>query len=213
MCSSTRGPARAPSLVTWPTRTREKPRDLARRISSKLVARTWPTVPGALSMVSSHMVWMESMTTRARSRSASRVAAMSRTLMAAASCMGASDRPQALRAHADLVDGFLAGDVHDPAPGAGDGGGGLEHEGAFADAGVAADEHDGGRDEAAAEGRGRARRSRRGARGGGAAAPSSPTNWMRALVLARGAPGRASTASSTRVFHSPQASQRPAHLE
>ena len=50
MCSSTRGPAMAPSLVTWPTSTSAKPRDLASRISSKLQARTWATVPGALSM-------------------------------------------------------------------------------------------------------------------------------------------------------------------
>ena len=63
MCSSTRGPAIAPSLVTCPTSATAKPFDLASRISSKLHARTCPTVPGALSIVSSHIVWIESMTT------------------------------------------------------------------------------------------------------------------------------------------------------
>ena len=71
MCSSTRGPAIVPSLVTCPTSTSAKPRALASRISSKALARTWPTVPGALSSVSSHMVWIESITTSAASGAAS----------------------------------------------------------------------------------------------------------------------------------------------
>ena len=46
-CSSTRGPARAPSLVTWPTRTTARPRSLASRTSRWAHARTWATEPGA----------------------------------------------------------------------------------------------------------------------------------------------------------------------
>src|ERR1700730_3039611 len=53
-----------------------------------------------------------------------------------------------------------------------------------------------------------------GARGGGAAEPARSTNSSfrpdEGLALAR--PGPASTASSMIVFHSPQASQRPAHF-
>ncbi len=90
MCSSTRGPAMAPSLVTWPTSTSAKPADLARRISSNAAARTWATVPGALSMVSSHIVWIESITTSAASGARSRAAVISRRLIAAASSSGAS---------------------------------------------------------------------------------------------------------------------------
>ncbi len=47
MCSSTRGPAIMPSLVTWPTSSTVMPRRLASRISSAAQARTWATVPGA----------------------------------------------------------------------------------------------------------------------------------------------------------------------
>ena len=55
-------------------------------------------------------------------------------------------------------------------------------------------------------------------RGGGAAVPSSPTKASRAGLppalpaAAAARPGRVSTGSSTIVFHSPHASQRPAHL-
>src|SRR2546427_739539 len=48
MCSSTRGPAIAPSLVTCPTtRTAGPSSDLATRRSSPVHSRIWPTVPGA----------------------------------------------------------------------------------------------------------------------------------------------------------------------
>ena len=50
-------------------------------------------------------------------------------------------------------------------------------------------------------------------RGGGAAVPVSGTKatFRPGAALAAG-PGRASAGSSEMVFHSPQASQRPAHL-
>ncbi len=47
MCSSTRGPARLPSLVTWPTSTMVQPPDLAVRVSCAEHSRTWATEPGA----------------------------------------------------------------------------------------------------------------------------------------------------------------------
>ena len=51
------------------------------------------------------------------------------------------------------------------------------------------------------------------ARGGGVALPCNPTKATRLPAPARPAgPGRASLVSSTMVFHSPHASQRPAHL-
>ena len=59
MCSSTRGPAMTPSLVTWPTRISTNPRCLATRINSCAAPRTWLTVPGALSSVSRYIVWIE----------------------------------------------------------------------------------------------------------------------------------------------------------
>src|SRR5471030_1871205 len=47
MCSSTREPASAPSLVTWPTRMMVMPVCLATRVSWAAHSRTWATEPGA----------------------------------------------------------------------------------------------------------------------------------------------------------------------
>ena len=58
---------------------------MARRISSAAEARTWATVPGAESSTSTYMVWIESTTTTSGGIAASRLATMSRTLVAAAS--------------------------------------------------------------------------------------------------------------------------------
>ena len=46
MCSSVRGPASDPSLVTWPTSTMATCRDLARPTSWSAHSRTWVTLPG-----------------------------------------------------------------------------------------------------------------------------------------------------------------------
>ena len=59
ICSTTRGPAIWPSLVTWPTRMTAAPVRLAKRISSAAEPRTWVTVPGAASTLCVHMVWIE----------------------------------------------------------------------------------------------------------------------------------------------------------
>ncbi len=62
MCSSTRGPAIAPSLVTWPTKITAMPRCLARRVSCAAHSRTWETLPGAEVSASVYIVWIESTT-------------------------------------------------------------------------------------------------------------------------------------------------------
>ena len=63
MCSSTRGPASAPSLVTWPTRMVVTSSRLAMRVSCAAHSRTWATEPGAEVSASEYSVWIESMTT------------------------------------------------------------------------------------------------------------------------------------------------------
>ena len=70
-----------------------KPRRLARRISSWADVRTWATVPGAESKMSTYMVWMESTITTPGPSAPSKEAAMSRTEVAAASPTGASAKP------------------------------------------------------------------------------------------------------------------------
>ena len=94
ICSSTRGPAMLPSLVTWPTSTSAVPRSLAKRISSCALARTWLTVPGAPSIKSECIVWIESITSSASGRPLPRVVRMSRTEVAEASRTGASPSPR-----------------------------------------------------------------------------------------------------------------------
>ncbi len=63
MCSSTRGPASAPSLVTWPTSKMVVPVSLAMRVSCAAHSRTWDTDPGAEVTCSVYSVWIESITT------------------------------------------------------------------------------------------------------------------------------------------------------
>ena len=63
MCSSTRGPAMPPSLVTWPTRNTLVPDSLATRTRRAAHSRTWLTEPGAAVSSSDHRVWIESITT------------------------------------------------------------------------------------------------------------------------------------------------------
>ena len=65
MCSSTRGPASAPSFVTWPTSTMHTPLDLAARVRCAAHSRTCATEPGAEVSWSEYTVWIESMTATA----------------------------------------------------------------------------------------------------------------------------------------------------
>ncbi len=64
MCSSTRGPAMAPSLVTWPTSTTAMPWVFAKRTSWAAHSRNCETEPGADSSASVCSVCTESITTR-----------------------------------------------------------------------------------------------------------------------------------------------------
>src|SRR5579875_1163295 len=62
-CSSERGPAMAPSLVTWPTRIVATPVVLAADVSAVVTARTWLTPPVTPSASVLDMVCTESTTT------------------------------------------------------------------------------------------------------------------------------------------------------
>jgi hypothetical protein len=92
MCSTTRGPAIWPSLVTWPTSTTAVPRFLAKRTSSEVAARTWVTDPGPASCMSLHRVWIESTMTMSKG-SRFRPSTMSRTAVSATRFTGEPDRP------------------------------------------------------------------------------------------------------------------------
>ena len=212
MCSSTRGPAMAPSLVTWPTSTSANAPALASRISSKLQARTCATVPGALSIASSHMVWIESITTSVASVAFSRLAAMSRTLIAAASSMAESATPRRrARRRIWSIDSSPV-TYRTRLPGPRERGGGLQQQRGFADAGIAADQHGRGRHQPAAQ-----HAVEFGDAGGGprrrfGAAGQADERHRSARRRLRRRPGCAATVSSSMVFHSPQVSQRPAHF-
>ena len=77
MCSSIRGPAIAPSLVTWPTRNTAVPLSLESRSSRLVHSRIWLTEPGALASSGRYMVWMESMTITSGDSSCIRVSTLS----------------------------------------------------------------------------------------------------------------------------------------
>ena len=62
MCSSTLGPAKVPSLVTWPTRNTDNPVVLAWRMMAEALCRTCDTLPGADELSEETMVWILSIT-------------------------------------------------------------------------------------------------------------------------------------------------------
>ena len=73
-CSTARGPARSPSLVTWPTRSSGAPVDLAMRVRRSTQVRTWARLPAGWPSSGSETDWSESTTTsagRCRSTAAS----------------------------------------------------------------------------------------------------------------------------------------------
>ena len=83
MCSSTLGPARPPSFVTWPTSTTDVCVCLAMRVSRAADSRTWVTLPGALVEASTCITWMES-TIATRGACSAMSAAMASTRVSAA---------------------------------------------------------------------------------------------------------------------------------
>ena len=190
------------------------PRRLAKRISSCALVRSWVTVPGAASTLSTNMVWIESITSR---RGALRLVE-GRQDVAHRGRGGDLERrvgaAEAGGAQADLVDRFLAADVGDLGAGGGERAAGLEHERRLADAGIAADQDRGALDQAAAQHAVELGDRAVDRRGGAAAVPLSWNSCRRCGSRRRRRPfGTALGAvSSASVFHSPQASQRPAHF-
>ncbi len=194
MCSTTRGPAIWPSLVTWPTRTMAVPRRLAKAVSSWQAARTWETEPGrAVDVVGPE--GLDRVDHRER-----RAFGLERGQDVAEVGFGGelqrgAREAEAARAHADLGGGLLAGDVDGGGAAGGEGGGGLQEQGGLADAGVAADEDGRGRDQTAAERAVELGDAGKGARqwwlGGGEVAEGDATAAGRAEGAAGGALGEA----------------------
>ena len=114
MCSSTRGPAMPPSLVTWPTRNTLVPVSLAKRTRRAALSRTWLTEPGAAVSCSDHSVWMESATISLRlGRHGQREDLLDPGF--GQRVQAVQRQPQPHRATGDLRQTFLAGDVQAPA--------------------------------------------------------------------------------------------------
>ena len=82
-CSSTRGPAIDPSLVTWPTIIVVMLRVLATRISAAATSLTWVTPPGTPSMPEAPIVWIESTTSSVGRTSSMWVSTAPRSVSAA----------------------------------------------------------------------------------------------------------------------------------
>ena len=82
-CSSERGPAIEPSLVTWPTSTVVSIRCLARLTSAEVISRTWVTPPGVPSMPAAEMVCTESTISSAGSTASTCASSAARSVSAA----------------------------------------------------------------------------------------------------------------------------------
>ena len=141
ICSSTRGPAMLPSLVTWPTSTTAVPRSLAKRTSSCAEARTWLTVPGAPS-IRSRMHGLDRIDDEQRRRFA--VADRGQDVAHRGRRRQPHRRraePQPNRAQPHLLGRFLARHIDDAPPRCRQPRRDLEQQGRLADARIAADQH------------------------------------------------------------------------
>ena len=210
-----------PSLVTWPTSiTREAAplgeADQLLRRAAHLADRAGR----AVERVEIHRLdRIDDDEIRAR-RPRSSAATMSRTLLAAASRTGALGDAEPLGAQPHLIDRLLAGDVGARRAAAlprGERRGGLQQQGRFADARIAADQdRRAGHEAAAADAVELGDAGQRGA----AAACSVPVRPTKSSARARRR--RRSSAEALgrrlarhfldRLFQAPQPSQRPAHL-
>ena len=186
------GSARAPQARTWV--------DRAGRASTRVE-------PHGLDRIDDDQVG------RARLPS---VVRMSRRLVSAASCTGASARPRRCGAQPDLRDRLLAGDVDARRPPRGERRGGLQQQRRLADAGIAADE------QRPSRGRGRRRSTRSSSampESGAAAARALSRRVREARVRRRPcAPPRAlgrgaRAASSTMRVPAAAGLARPAHAD
>ena len=207
-CSTARGPAGSPSLVTWPTTRSGTPVDLARRVRRSTHARTCATLPAGWASVGV----------------GDRLERVDDDQRGALAVRGRLDRlevgpleRQQVRRHPSEPSGPAAhlgqrllgrGEQH-LGSGGGEGREHLEEEGRLADArGTEEQRHRAG-DHAATEAPGRARRRRSGA---GAPLRSTPRTTPPVPSAAPGpqptAPGALGGAGAN-VFHSPQLGQRP----
>jgi hypothetical protein len=224
MCSSTRGPASAPSLVTWPTRNTVVSVSLAKRTSLRALSRTWETLPGAEVRDSVNRVWMES-TTSTRGRSAAAVARMldaglrQQPQAADRAARYRPRQPEPVRAQAHLLRRLLAGDVEHRLARR-HRGGGLQQQRRLADAGIAADQHHRARHQAAAEHPVQLDAARRGGSGcsgqrrgpAPAAAATPPPAPGPAAAWPGGGRARAGSATSSMLFQAPQSGHWPDHF-
>ncbi len=106
-CSSARGPATSPSLVTWPVMTTPMPSSLAMPTRASVQFRTCATPPGIWAAEGSRTAWMESTARRngARARAVPSTVARSRP---GANATASPAMPEPSRPGRDLPVGFLA---------------------------------------------------------------------------------------------------------
>ena len=123
----TSGPAIWPSLVTWPTSSTVAPFCLAKRISASRRPCSCDTVPGADSTTGDHRVWIESITRHRRRAAFGEGGEDVRDIGLGREQDRRVGEAEALGPEPDLGDRLLAGDIDDahgrarpapPAPGA-----------------------------------------------------------------------------------------------
>ena len=122
---------------------------LAAWIKAAAAARTWATVPGALSNAPTAMVWMESMISSAGAAGSCKAVKMSSTNVADASCTWVPERPSRPAPRLDLLDCLFPGYIQARSGGT-DPRGDLEQQRRFADARIATDQDRRAGDETAA---------------------------------------------------------------
>ena len=150
ICSTTRGPAIWPSLVTWPTRMIAAPLILAKRIKAWAEPRTWLTVPGVDSIdVAPHgLDRIDHHQLRPVARAQGGDDILDAGLRGELDIGVGEAEPGGAQAH--LRGRFLARDIDDAAALARERSAGLDQQRRFADARFAADQGDRAGDEAAA---------------------------------------------------------------
>jgi len=139
MCSRTRGPAIWPSLVTCPTSSTAC-RSFCEAHQFRVHSRSCETAPGAVSIRWEYMVWMES-TMSAVALRLDAVSTMASTCVSATTGRSSRRGPGAARA---APPASIAPHRSHTAPASGSQrGGGLQHQGRFADPGIATDQSHG----------------------------------------------------------------------
>ena len=149
-CSSTRGPAIEPSLVTWPTRTVVMLRVLATRIRAAATSLTWVTPPGTPS-VPGGADGLDRVDDQQLGADLLDVGEHGAEVGLGREVELVVDAAGAVGAQPDLGGRLLAGDVEGAALVAGGLGGDLEQQRALADAGLAGEQDRRARHQAAAE--------------------------------------------------------------